>query len=76
MTMTEDNTELKTGRVVAIAGPVIDAEFPAGALPEINTAVEMTVNLEGTDVVITGSETSNAKSSWKRFHVSPIPEET
>jgi F-type H+-transporting ATPase subunit beta len=54
MTMTEDNTELKAGRVVAIAGPVIDAEFPVGSIPEINTAVEMTVNLEGTDVTITG----------------------
>ena len=41
MTMTE--TELKDGRVVAIAGPVIDAEFPRGFLPEINFAVEMTV---------------------------------
>ncbi|MGY9073405.1 MAG: F0F1 ATP synthase subunit beta [Acidimicrobiales bacterium] len=54
MTMTEDNTELKEGRVVAIAGPVIDAEFPKGSLPEINTAVEMTVELDGTPVVITG----------------------
>ena len=54
MTMTEDNTDLKPGRVVAIAGPVIDAEFPPGAIPEINTAVTMTVELDGSDVVITG----------------------
>ena len=54
MTMTDDNTELKDGRVVAIAGPVIDAEFPAGSIPEINTAVEMTVELDGADVTITG----------------------
>ncbi len=54
MTMTEDNTDLKPGRVVAIAGPVIDAEFPPGAIPEINTAVTMTVELDGADVVITG----------------------
>ena len=38
MTMTEN--ELKDGRVVGIAGPVIDVEFPTGALPEINTALE------------------------------------
>ncbi len=54
MTMTDDNTELKDGRVVAIAGPVIDAEFPTGAIPEINTAVEMTVELDGAEVTITG----------------------
>ncbi|MFT7647143.1 MAG: F-type H+-transporting ATPase subunit beta [Candidatus Poriferisodalaceae bacterium] len=55
MTITEDNTEVKKdGRVVAIAGPVIDAEFPKGSIPEINTAVEMTVELDGNPVVITG----------------------
>ena len=43
MTVTENPTELKDGRVVAIAGPVVDVEFPRGALPEINTAVEMTL---------------------------------
>ena len=60
MTMTSTDTtgttgtELKQGRVVAIAGPVIDVEFPTGHIPEINTAVEMTVELEGKPVVITG----------------------
>ncbi|MGB3736041.1 MAG: F0F1 ATP synthase subunit beta [Ilumatobacter sp.] len=43
--MTEN--ELQDGRVVAIAGPVIDVEFPRGALPELNSAIEFTVNLEG-----------------------------
>jgi F-type H+/Na+-transporting ATPase subunit beta len=33
--------------VVAIAGPVIDVEFPPHALPEINGAVEVDVTLEG-----------------------------
>ena len=28
MTMTETATKLKDGRVVAIAGPVVDVEFP------------------------------------------------
>jgi F-type H+/Na+-transporting ATPase subunit beta len=36
-----------SGRVVAIAGPVIDVEFPPHALPEINAAVEVDVTLEG-----------------------------
>jgi F-type H+-transporting ATPase subunit beta len=54
MTMTEDNTDLKSGRVVAIAGPVVDVEFPRGSLPEINSLLEMTVDLEGEAVVISG----------------------
>ena len=34
MTITEDTpTATKDGRVVAIAGPVIDVEFPAGRCP-------------------------------------------
>ncbi len=45
--------ELKDGRVVAIAGPVIDVEFPPDALPEINTAVETDAELEGETVTIT-----------------------
>ena len=44
--------ELKDGRVVAIAGPVVDVEFPPDALPEINTALEMDVELEGETITI------------------------
>jgi F-type H+-transporting ATPase subunit beta len=58
MTVTEANpstepTELKDGKVVAIAGPVVDVEFPRGHLPEINHAVQFTVTVEGTETVIT-----------------------
>ena len=51
MTVTE--TELKDGRIVAIAGPVVDVEFPPGALPEINSALEFTITVgdESIDVV-------------------------
>jgi F-type H+/Na+-transporting ATPase subunit beta len=52
MTMTEE-TALKEGRVVAIAGPVVDVEFPPDAIPEINQALEMDVEVEGTRVTIT-----------------------
>jgi F-type H+-transporting ATPase subunit beta len=45
MTMTE--TDRQDGRVVAIAGPVIDVEFPPSALPELNNAVEFTVDVDG-----------------------------
>jgi F-type H+-transporting ATPase subunit beta len=57
MTVTEDPTsklkdaKLKDGRVVAIAGPVVDVEFPPDALPEINFALEM-------DIVISGVTTT------------------
>ncbi len=52
MTTTEERptTQHKAsedGRVVAIAGPVVDVEFPLHALPEINHAVEMDIELEG-----------------------------
>jgi F-type H+-transporting ATPase subunit beta len=47
MTMTETSNELKDGRVVAIAGPVIDVEFPRGALPELNSAIEFDISLDG-----------------------------
>src|SRR5580658_9781006 len=44
---TEADTTLPSGRVVAIAGPVIDVEFPPHALPEINFALEVDVELDG-----------------------------
>jgi F-type H+-transporting ATPase subunit beta len=50
MTLTDAETELKDGRVVAIAGPVIDAEFPPDAVPAINTALEMTLQVEDQEV--------------------------
>src|ERR1700722_9196902 len=43
---------LQEGRVVAIAGPVVDAEFPPHALPEINFAVEMDLTLDGELVTV------------------------
>jgi F-type H+-transporting ATPase subunit beta len=42
-----EGKELRTGRVVAIAGPVVDVEFPPDSLPDINSAVEMEIELEG-----------------------------
>ena len=53
MTMTANNpTDQKDGRVVAIAGPVIDVEFPRGSLPELNTALEFTVDVDGKPNII------------------------
>ena len=45
--------KLKEGRVVAIAGPVVDVEFPPDALPEINNALEMDIELEGETIMVT-----------------------
>ncbi len=43
---------LADGRVVGIAGPVIDVEFPRGALPELNHALEFEIVIEGTPLTI------------------------
>src|SRR3954471_23279447 len=48
-----ENAPLKDGKVVAIAGPVVDVEFPRGSLPEINHALQFTVDIEGTKIEIT-----------------------
>ena len=54
MTLTENEPKLKDGRVVvAIAGPVVDIDFPHDAIPEINHAVEMTIDVAGSPVVVT-----------------------
>jgi F-type H+-transporting ATPase subunit beta len=49
----DDSEELKDGRIVAIVGPVVDVEFPPNHLPELNGALQFTVEVEGekTDVV-------------------------
>jgi F-type H+-transporting ATPase subunit beta len=43
-----------TGRIVKVAGPVVDAEFPPGALPEINFAVQIDIHLGGVTKTILG----------------------
>ena len=47
MTVTENAPILKDGRVVAIAGPVIDVEFPPDAVPRINTAISFDITIDG-----------------------------
>ncbi|HNI35799.1 MAG TPA: F0F1 ATP synthase subunit beta, partial [Microthrixaceae bacterium] len=48
--MTATETPLKEGRIVAIAGPVVDVEFPADAIPQINDALEFTITVDGNDI--------------------------
>ena len=51
MTVTESSespsTTLKDGRVVAIAGPVIDVEFPPDAVPGINMMLSFDITIDG-----------------------------
>ena len=41
------SNDLKSGRIVSIAGPVVDVEFPPGDLPEINSQLEFDVTVDG-----------------------------
>ena len=50
--MTVTDTELTDGRIVAIAGPVVDVEFPSDSVPEINQALEFTITVDGVDTVV------------------------
>jgi F-type H+-transporting ATPase subunit beta len=52
MTIAPERTTLDPGRVVAITGPVVDVEFPPHALPEINHAVEMDLELDGQTITV------------------------
>jgi len=49
---TEADHVREDGRVVAIAGPVVDVEFPPHALPEINIALEIDLELDGVKSII------------------------
>jgi F-type H+/Na+-transporting ATPase subunit beta len=51
-TSTATGATLKDGRVVAIAGPVVDVEFPPDAVPAINTALEMTITVDGQEIAV------------------------
>ncbi len=46
------NGHLEDGRIVAVTGPVVDAEFPPHALPEINHLLEIHFEVDGEEVVV------------------------
>ena len=53
MTITnEPGTQLKDGRVVTVAGPVVDVEFPADAIPQINTCLSMPIDTGGESIEV------------------------
>jgi F-type H+/Na+-transporting ATPase subunit beta len=51
--VSDNGQQLTPGRVVKVAGPVIDVEFPPDALPEIYTALEVDIELGGTLETVT-----------------------
>jgi F-type H+-transporting ATPase subunit beta len=51
MTITDKQTGTE-GRVVAIAGPVIDVEFPRGTLPQLNSALQFDIVTDGDTVSV------------------------
>ena len=52
MTVTESNTTTQDGKVVSIAGPVIDVEFPEDSLPEINSALSFDLDVDGETITV------------------------
>ncbi len=48
MTSTESPAQVILGKVVQVAGPAVDVQFPEGQIPEIHTAIRITS--EGYDV--------------------------
>src|SRR3954453_8954164 len=55
MTMTQNSptdSTLADGRVVGIAGPVVDVEFPRGHLPKLKTALEFTAQVDGKPIAV------------------------
>lgn len=51
-TVADKSMKTEDGRVVAIAGPVVDVEFPPEFIPEINTAVEIDLEIDGEPITI------------------------
>lgn len=45
---------VSTGRIVKVAGPVVDVEFPPDELPEINFAVEFDLTVAGESQTVVG----------------------
>jgi F-type H+-transporting ATPase subunit beta len=51
--MTTATREQTVGRVSRVIGPVVDVEFPRGAMPEIFNALHVTVELSGVSKTVT-----------------------
>ena len=54
------------GRIVRVAGPVVDVAFPPDALPEINDAIEFEVTIEGDTSTVVGEVAQHLGASRVR----------
>ena len=57
-----EQTEGTVGRVIAITGPVVDVEFPAGQLPAIFNALE----IKAPDGSVTCEVQQHLGNNWVR----------
>ncbi len=57
---------MSTGRIVKVAGPVVDAEFPPDELPEIFNAVEVDIELGGETVTVVAEVAQHLGNSQVR----------
>jgi len=57
---------LSTGRIVKVAGPVVDVGFPPNELPEINFAVEFEVTVDGVSSTVVGEVAQHLGDSQVR----------
>ena len=57
---------MSTGRIVNVAGPVVDAEFPPDELPEIFNAVEVDIELGGETVTVVAEVAQHLGNSQVR----------
>ncbi|EIF00202.1 F0F1 ATP synthase subunit beta [Saccharomonospora glauca] len=46
MTAVQDTATAAKGRIVSVTGPVVDVEFPRGAVPDLNNALKVEVEFE------------------------------
>ncbi|MDG4805006.1 F0F1 ATP synthase subunit beta [Micromonospora sp. WMMD980] len=53
MTVSAVETKTATGRVVRVIGPVVDAEFPRDAMPDLFNALHVDVTLSGGEKTLT-----------------------
>ncbi|EHY88633.1 F0F1 ATP synthase subunit beta [Saccharomonospora azurea] len=46
MTAVQDTATAAKGRIVSVTGPVVDVEFPRGAVPNLNNALKVEIDFE------------------------------
>ena len=57
---------MSNGRIVKVAGPVVDVSFPPEALPEINHALEVDLTVGGETMTVTAEVAQHLGSSLVR----------